>query len=191
MCIRDRDNTIGTSTLPVTTEINWLKTPTLPHQAANKQYVDDTASSGLKMMKWTALSGTGGDSLQAGQFRARSSGSSSSTNKTWQIWIAYKAIDHAGNERRWFPESMDMLNAVNGTEYFEDLGNQIVQLTEADTGLIWGTGVIKTNYPQFNKSSTNYCYIECSYFKSYGISMSYATNAYYITLSPYLPIFYS
>ena len=84
-----------------------------------------------------------------------------------------------------------MLNAINGTEYYENLENQIFQLTEADTGVIWGTGVIKNNHPIFNRGNSNYCYIKCSYFKSYGISMSYATNAYYITLSPYLPIFYS
>ena len=35
------DNQVGSTTQPVKTELNWLKTPTLPHHAANKQYVDD------------------------------------------------------------------------------------------------------------------------------------------------------
>ena len=35
------DNTVGSTIQPVKTELNWLKTPTLPHHAANKQYVDD------------------------------------------------------------------------------------------------------------------------------------------------------
>ena len=35
------DNQVGSTTQPVKTELNWLKTPTLPHHAANKQYIDD------------------------------------------------------------------------------------------------------------------------------------------------------
>ena len=35
------DNPVGSATHPVKTELSWLKTPTLPHHAANKQYVDD------------------------------------------------------------------------------------------------------------------------------------------------------
>ena len=38
------DNQVGSTTQPVKTELNWLKTPTLPHHAANKQYVDDAVS---------------------------------------------------------------------------------------------------------------------------------------------------
>jgi hypothetical protein len=40
-CCYISDNPVGSTTQPVKTELNWLKTPTLPHHAANKQYVDD------------------------------------------------------------------------------------------------------------------------------------------------------
>ena len=167
-----------------------LADPTEELHAANKRYVDSKTSSGAKLIRWTCLSGSGSDGLEAGQFRQRSSGASDSTNKTWQIWIAYKAKDLEGNERRWFPENSNALNTSSGIEYFENLSGQIVSINDATTGAIWGTGVIKDNHPIFNKSSINYCYIECHHFKSYEISMSYSTNRYYITLSPYLPQFY-
>ena len=35
------EHQVGSTTQPVKTELNWLKTPTSPHHAANKQYVDD------------------------------------------------------------------------------------------------------------------------------------------------------
>jgi len=41
------DLTVGGSTHPWTTQVNFLRTPTNPHHAANKQYVDDRASTVL------------------------------------------------------------------------------------------------------------------------------------------------
>ena len=35
------EHQVGSTTQPVKTELNWLRTPTAPHHAANKQYVDD------------------------------------------------------------------------------------------------------------------------------------------------------
>ena len=58
------DNIIGTTTHPVTTEINWLKTPTLPHQAANKHYVDEIAVSPARL-QWQ-YNGTVGNSNDPG-----------------------------------------------------------------------------------------------------------------------------
>lgn len=38
------DHTVGGATQPVETQLNWLRTPTNSHHAANKQYVDDEIS---------------------------------------------------------------------------------------------------------------------------------------------------
>ena len=38
------DHVVGSETHPVRTELNWLKTPTASHHAANKQYIDDAIS---------------------------------------------------------------------------------------------------------------------------------------------------
>ena len=36
-----RNHQVGSGTQPVQTQLNWLRTPTSSHHAANKQYVDD------------------------------------------------------------------------------------------------------------------------------------------------------
>ena len=41
------DHTVGGTTHPWLTQVNFLRTPTNSHHAANKQYVDDTASTVL------------------------------------------------------------------------------------------------------------------------------------------------
>ncbi len=61
LSLRKEAHDVGSSTYTWMTEVNYLKTPTNPHHAANKQYVDDRAST---VLHGTSLPSSG---LETGQ----------------------------------------------------------------------------------------------------------------------------
>lgn len=73
------DNPVGSTTQPVKTELNWLKTPTLPHHAANKQYVDDAVDTSNELPaaipgRRFKYSNSYGDNLANGTFHIEGNG---------------------------------------------------------------------------------------------------------------------
>lgn len=84
-------HTVGGTEHPVETSINWLKTPTNPHHAANKQYVDDAVSGGVGsgtpiLNLWTYRGAkSNGNGLNDGEF-----GSKKLTGGVIELYLANK-----------------------------------------------------------------------------------------------------
>ena len=70
------DNQVGDVTQPVKTELNWLRTPTASHHAANKQYVDDAVLQATKKVPGRAYkySNSHTDNLPRGCFHVEGNG---------------------------------------------------------------------------------------------------------------------
>ena len=72
-----KDNVIGSTTHPVETQLNWIRTPTTAHHAANKHYVDDAVDElqtfvdrelqSIKSLRWLRVDKSAGD-LAVGEF---------------------------------------------------------------------------------------------------------------------------
>ena len=68
-----QEQTLGNGTHPVTTQLNWLRTPTVSHHAANKQYVDDSVGAANKPANWQwkwvgEVADHAPDTLQPGEY---------------------------------------------------------------------------------------------------------------------------
>ena len=124
------DNQVGNSTHPVKTELNWLRTPTSNHHAANKQYVDDKVADAIDNIDTVSLPGrrftysnSYGDNLPTGGFHISGNGDvmvsrtdkdgieiATTTSDSWSSNVKFfvtirdssGSIKHAMSSNKWY-----------------------------------------------------------------------------------------
>ena len=111
------DHQVGNSTQSVKTELNWLKTPTSSHHAANKQYVDDSIAAlplddrpkGMPGSRYK-YSATAGDSMADGTFHIGGSG------EMYISRISFDGIEQASYQTDDFSSNVRIACHVRGSD---------------------------------------------------------------------------
>ena len=188
------EHTVGNSTHPVGTQINWVKTPTANHHAVNKEYVDQMAGGPPVPAKFAwkfkgETSDSRRDNLSAGEFIGPQIGSGSSSYSSFYYLhlkpdnSSYQIYQRTYDEELIFntPDGAPVLSVwyVGGSTEGDNLAGKIVHMCSQR--------VKKYRIAKSGSDGGPYIQIEChsgSQYSNHFHSSSLAPDrTYYVTLA--------